>query len=327
LRAADTLVQDVPMPKAGPTAPDSSIFANLPVRRVTLGSGAEHMAVHIAGRLDTGRLPLICIPGYQRNMSDFSDFVPALHRALDIDWPIVLVDLRGRGRSAYRRRAEDYNTINDAHDLSMVARALGIEAAVFMGQGHGGQVIMTLAAERPSLIAVAVLVDAGPVTAPESLVRLRSNNDAISGMRGTAGVAIMLRRMQASDYPDASPEELDRLAQRTHLLEESGRARTLFDPALIERLRGFAPDDVLVPQWQLFDLLKNVPLLLIRTELTDQVPRRVFEEMMERRPDAASILLRRQGSPALLNGNDEADAIAAFMAETALPMPRTMKRA
>jgi len=294
---------------------------------VTLGSGAEHMAVHVAGRLDTGRLPLFCVPGYQRNMSDFGAFVPALHRALETDWPIVLVDLRGRGRSSYRRCADDYSTISDAHDLSMVTRALGIEAAVFMGQGHGGQVIMALAAERPSLIAVAILVDAGPVTAPESLVRLRSNSDAIAATRGAGGLAIMLRRMQASDYPDAKPEELDRLAQRTHLIDESGKARTLFDPALIERLRGLAPDDVLVPQWGLFDLLKRVPLLLIRSELTDQVPRSIFEEMVNRRSDASNIVLRRQGSPAPLNGDDEADAIAAFMAETALPMLRTQKRA
>ncbi|MEO8883822.1 MAG: alpha/beta hydrolase [Devosia sp.] len=315
------------MPKAGPITADSSVFAGLPVQRVTLGSGAEHVAVHIAGRLSTGRLPLICVPGYQRNMADFADFVPALHRALETDWPVVLVDLRGRGRSAYRRRADDYNTINDARDLSVVARALGIEAAIFMGQGHGGQVIMTLAAERPALIVVAILVDAGPVTAPESLVRLRSNSDAILGTRGAAGLAIMLRRMQASDYPDASPEELDRLAQRTHLLDESGRARTLFDPALIERLRGLAPDDVLVPQWQLFDLLKRVPLLLVRSELSDQLPRHIFEEMLERRADAASIVLRRQGSPALLNGDDEAGGIAAFIAEVTQPDTRTVRRA
>jgi hypothetical protein len=82
-----------------------------------------------------------------------------------------------------------------------------------------------------------------------------------------------------------------------------------------------------VPQWQLFDLLKRVPLLLIRTELTDQVPRAIFEAMVARRPDASNIILRRQGSPALLNGDDEADAIATFIAEAALPMPRTMKRA
>jgi len=315
------------MPKTGPITAESPVFVNLPVRHVTIGSGGEQMAVHVAGRLDMGRLPLICVPGYQRNMADFADFVPALHRALETDWPIVLVDLRGRGRSAYRRRADDYSTINDAHDLSMVARALGIEAAIFVGQGHGGQVIMALAAERPALIAVAILVDAGPVTAPESLVRLRSNNDAIRSTRGAAGLAIMLRRMQAADYPDAPPEELDRLAQRTHLLDESGRARTLFDPVLIERLRGFAPDDVLVPQWQLFDLLKRVPLLLIRSELTDQVPRRIFEEMLERRADAASIVLRRQGSPALLNGDDEAGGIAAFIAEATQADTPAVKRA
>ena len=51
--------------------------------------------VHVTGRLSQQHLPVVCIPGYQRNMSDFTGFVQGFGRA----WPLVLIDLPGRGRA------------------------------------------------------------------------------------------------------------------------------------------------------------------------------------------------------------------------------------
>ena len=50
--------------------PNLPVFANLPVRRVTIGPVEEQMAVHVAGRVASGRTPIICLPGYHRNMAD-----------------------------------------------------------------------------------------------------------------------------------------------------------------------------------------------------------------------------------------------------------------
>ena len=183
-----------------------------------------------AGWRPTAR-QLICVAGYHRNMADFADFVPLFHQLLRSDWPVVLVDLRGRGRSADRARAEDYTTTNDASDLAIVTTAIGAESAIFIGQGHGGQAVMALAAARPLLVAGAVLVDAGPVTSPPSLVRLRTNLTQIEAMRGLGGLRTMLRRMLSAEYPEASADALDRLIARTHALE-GNRARPLFDTAL-----------------------------------------------------------------------------------------------
>ena len=315
------------MSRARVISADYPAFAGLPESIVTVGNGNEQMAVHVAGRLGRDQAPLVCIPGYNRNMADFAEFVPLLRRLAATDFPVVLVDLLGRGRSADRRRSSGYSTVSEARDLEELARALGVETDVLLGQGHGGQVIMSLAAERPTLIAGAVLIDAGPAIAPASLVRLRSNCEAIAGLRGATGLTLMLRRMLAADYPDATPEHLDRLAARTHLINAGQRALPLFDPALIERLRDFAPDDVLVPQWQFLELLGRVPLMLLRTEFTDQLDWPILEEMMRRRPDAQSLSIARQGSPALLDRPDEVAPIAAFMDNLARPAERTTRRA
>jgi pimeloyl-ACP methyl ester carboxylesterase len=294
-------------------APLEPVFAGLPVRMITVGAGGEQLAVHVAGSFAEGRIPMICLPGYNRNMVDFAAFVPLLQRALGTDWPVVLVDLRGRGRSPNRRQGDHYNTIADAHDVSMLARALGIEAAIVLGQGHGGQVALALALERPELQAATILLDAGPVNPAASLVRLRGNAEAISSLRDVSGLTLMLRRMTGSNYPGVEPEELDALAARTHRIDASGRAIPRFDMRLIEQLRDFGHDDVLAPQWQLFDLLKRRPLMLVRTERTDQVLPEMFAEMQQRRPDAVVMEIGHEGSPSLLNRAEEAGAMAEFV--------------
>jgi len=299
----------------------------LPIRRITVGDGDEQLAVHVTGNFSDGRAALICIPGYVRNMADFAAFLPLIRRSLGADWPLVVVDLRGRGRSPSRRRAGDYTSLADARDVSMVARALGIEEAVIFGEGHGGQVAMAIAMERPGLIAATILLDAGPAIAPQGLVRLRNNAEAIDGLRGVTGLTLMLRRMTAADYPAATPEELDALAARTHRIEESGRATALFDGKLIENLHGFAHDDVMAPQWALFDLLKHRPLLLIRSQFTDQLTPQLFAEMQQRRPDALAMEFAGQGSPNQLNQAGEVAAVAEFARQAGSAARQSTRRA
>lgn len=300
----------MPRPRFIPA--EHSAFAGLPVQMVSVGAGDQQIAVYVSGRLSSDRLPVICVPGYQRNMSDFTEFVVYLQRAMGADWPVVLLDLRGRGRSSDRLVKTDYASPNDAHDLSVVANALGNEAGIFLGQGYGGQVIMALAVERPSVIAGAVLIDAGPVSDPHGLVRLHRNLSQVEGLRGP-GVRSMFRRMLSASYPGASEPRIDQLATRTHFLAKGGLARALFDAHLITMLEGFEQDDVLVAQWPMFSALANVPLLMLRTQLTDQLRREVFDEMLRRRRDAQGLMIAGQGSPALLDHPDEVGAIATFV--------------
>jgi len=292
--------------------PDLPIFANLPVRRVTIGPAEESMAVHVAGRMAPGRTPIVCVPGYQRNMADYADFIGNFHRQFGDDWPIVLVDLKGRGRSSDRTDKTLYVSTVDAHDLRQLCAALVIEQALFIGQGHGGQVLMALGAQQPTLIAATVLIDAGPMTDPRGLVRLRNNLRDLQGTRSEAGLRAMFRRMLQADYPGVHDRLLDALASRTHYFDGKGRLQALFDPHLLKMLDAFEHDDVLVAQWPLFGSLGNIPLMMMRTQLTEQLRRETFEEMMRRRRDADGYIIEGQGSPALLNTPDDVEPIAEF---------------
>lgn len=306
------------MAKPRPIPSDHKVFAALPVAMITVGEPREQMAVHVAGLLGGGRLPLVCLAGYHRNMADFADFV-RLMRQLDPEQAVVLVDLKGRGRSADRARRDRYSTTEDASDLAGVLRALAIERAVFVGQGHGGQVVMALAAQRPTLIAGTVLIDAGPVADVRGLVRLRTMLDDLEGVRSAQGLRAMLRRMLATEYPGLPEETLDGLSMRAHFIDKRNRAVRLFDSALVRLLDDFDFDDVLVAQWVLFDALAPAPLLMMRTQLTQQLRRETFDEMMRRRRDSEAYVIEGQGSPALLDNAEDVQPIAEFVRQIQRP--------
>lgn len=292
-------------------------FAALPVREITVGPARETMAFHVAGRHRDGQHTVVCVPGYQRNMSDFADFAGLYQRAAGEDWRVVLVDLKGRGRSADREDKSRYVTTEDARDLAQVCAALALQSAVFVGQGYGGQVVMALAAERPTLVAGTVLIDSGPVSDPRGLVRLRNNLKDLDGPRSEAGLRNMFRRMLGADYPGLPDALLDMLATRTHYLDKRGRVRPLFDPHLVKMLEKFEHDDVLMAQWPLFGALGVAPLMMMRTQLTDQLRRDVFEEMLRRRRDADGYVIEAQASPALLNTIEDVEPIAEFVRKLA----------
>jgi len=100
---------------------------------------------------------------------------------------------------------------------------------------------------------------------------------------------------------------------RSHFIDKRGRARPLYDKRLIEALASINFDDVLMAQWPLFDALTCAPLLLLRTQLTDQLRRETFDEMTRRRPDAVALTIAGQGSPALFDQREEIEAVADFV--------------
>jgi len=292
---------------------DLAAFSGMPVAQFAVGPAAEKMAVHISGPLPRGRVPLVCVAGLTRNMADFSGFIANFRRAFGEDWPIALVDLKGRGRSSDRSDKALYTSVNDAEDLAQVVAALAVEGAIFVGQSYGGQVIMALAASHPRLVLGTVLVDSGPVSDTRGLVRLRSNLRDLEGRRSEAGFRAMFRRMLATDYPALAEDRLDRLAGRSHFLDKRSRVHALFDTHFLKMLAEFEHDDILVPQWSFYDALKHAPLLLMRTQLTEQLRRETFEEMLRRRPDAAGFIIEGQGSPALFDTPEDVGPVAEFV--------------
>ncbi|WP_332714904.1 alpha/beta fold hydrolase [Pelagibacterium mangrovi] len=295
--------------------PEALILSDLPVRMVTCGWAGVQIAVHIHGTLTDETVPVICIPGYLRNMADFADLPAAVNQLPGTGFAFVLIDLPGRGRSSRNPRDLAYSTLQDADCVIDVLNALDIARAVLIGEGHGGQVAMLAAARHPTMPAGTVLVDSGPVADSRGLVRMRTNFRHLTELRGPSATRSALHKILGTDYPGETEARLDALAERVYVQGQRGRLEALFDSRLIEQLEQFEFDDVLEPQWRLFGALAHSPLMIVRTQLSDQLRRATFEEMVRLRPDAATLLISGQGSPALLDGAAERDALAQFLIE------------
>ncbi len=293
--------------------PQTPLFSDLPVRTIVCGAAHTRIAVHIHGEIADDVPPIVCLPGYVRNMSDFAALPRAINRLPDTGFAFILIDLPGRGRSSYLGKGARYSTLADADCVLDVMAALDVPRAVVAGEGHGGQVAMVIASRRPLAVAGTILIDAGPVTDPRGLVRTRNNFRHLAAVKSPAAASVALRKILSTDYPGESEVRLDGFAQRIYAQDERGKLRALFDSQLIEQLEQFEFDDVLEPQWPLFDTLSHAPLMIVRSQLTDQVRRATYDEMTHRRRDAATLVISDQGSPALLDDSAEHEAIAAFL--------------
>lgn len=291
---------------------DHPAFAAMPVRMMTAGPARMQLAVHVSGRLGNGPLPVVCLGGYTRNMLDFFDFIRSMRQAEDMKRGVAAIDLPGRGRSANLPPKSHYSTLADTDAAIEAITALGIGRCILVGQGHGGQVAMLVARKRPSLLGGVVLVDAGPVTDPRGIVRVRNNFKHVAALKSESAARDAARKIVSADYPGESEARLDELIARQYRLDARGRLHPLFDTQLIAQLEQFDFDDVLEPQWPLFDGLAGFPLMLVRTQLSDQLRRETFDEMARRRPDAARLVISGAGSPALLDGPEEVRAMVDF---------------
>lgn len=284
------------------------------VRLVTVGAAKRRVAVHFSGSLeDPRRTPLVCLPGLVRNAEDFAAITRHLGDMAAPDWPVLRLDLIGRGAATRELRGGHYSTIQDTTDALSAVWSLGVHRAIWLGENHGGQIIQMLAVSHPTTIAGAILVDSGPAIDVRGLVRLRNNLDYLADIRGEAAFFDAYRHILSVIYPLLSDSALDRLALRTHKIGKRGKVIPRFDMRIVRGLDMFENSDVLSPQWQMYDALGHAPLMIMRTELSDLLRVDVFEKMAARRNNAIRIDIPNEGSPALLDGPSEAGAIAGFV--------------
>ena len=239
---------------------DHPAFATLPVTPIQRSAPpARRWRCMSSGRLLIGRAPLVCVPGYQRNMTDFAEFRQLFRRSLGEDWPVVLVDLKGRGRSSdradksalhlHRRRADLIGGLRRAGD-----RGRGLP----VGQGYGGQVVDGARRRSgPNADRRDRADRRGPGLRPARAGAAAQQPQATStGCAARPASAPCSAACSPTDYPgDAGGDA--RRARRPHALPRQAGpgARPCSTPHLVKMLEAFEHDDVLVPQWPLFDAL------------------------------------------------------------------------
>ncbi len=224
---------------------------------------------------DTGKPPILCMPGLTRNARDFD----AVAARLAGRWRVIAIDFRGRGESAYAKDPMSYVPLTYVQDVEAMLAELGIGRFVAFGTSLGGIVTMLLAGLEPGRVAGALLNDIGPEIDTAGLARIRSYVGRAGVFPTWMHAARCVSETQGDVYPDWEIEDWLAMAKRLYRLNSSGRIVLDYDLKIAEPFRvlgGEAGPDM----WSALAALRDVPTLVVRGGRSDLLSATVADRMI-----------------------------------------------
>ena len=286
-------------PLASAQTTPAAAFAD---RSWTSGDGLKLHFRDYLGRSD--RPPLLCLPGLTRNARDFAD----LAQRLAGEWRVLCPDLRGRGDSAYAKDSASYNPVQYADDLELLLADQAIDRFVAIGTSLGGILTMLLAARRPDRIAGALLNDVGPDLNPVGLGRIRDYVGQARSYPTWMHAARAVEETQAQAFPDYQPSDWLAMAKRVMVLGGNGRIVFDYDMKIADVFAAPVSEPA-VDLWPALLALDELPVTLLRGELSDVLTADAHQQMALRLPGAEAVTVPRVGHAPML---DEPAAVAAL---------------
>ena len=248
------------------------------------------------------RPPIICIPGLTRNARDFE----SVAERLCTDWRVIVVELRGRGESAYARDPLTYAPLVYLQDLEALIQDLAIDRMVLFGTSLGGLLTMLLASAQRERIAAALINDIGPSIEESGLDRIRSHVGRSQTWPTWMHAARHFAEMQKDVYPRWNLEQWLAQAKRLCRLNQNGRIVLDYDMKIAEPFRlpgGEAGFDL----WKAFQCLDGIPLLVVKGERSDLLSDDTLSKMKARVPGMESVVIGNVGhTPTLTEVEAEA---------------------
>lgn len=253
-------------------------------------------------------IPVICLPGLTRNSCDFEDLAMLLSKRR----PVITTDLRGRGRSEHDPVRTNYHPAQYVADIWDLLDHLGISAVIVIGTSLGGWIAMIMAHERPAAVAAAVVNDIGPEIDPVGTQRIMASVGLLPPVSNWDEAIGQVRKHYEVAFPDWSESNWMRYAQGTYCQLAHGGLDIRLDRnvgvASREGVSGLRQDP-----WQLFDALRNIPLLVLRGELSDILAIETLEKMRKRKPDLTAVIVKNRGHAPYLDEPEAIDAIEKFL--------------
>jgi pimeloyl-ACP methyl ester carboxylesterase len=264
------------------------------------------------GRAD--RPVILCLPGLTRNARDFEGVAERLAG----EWRVVVVELRGRGESAYARDPMTYVPLTYLQDIERLIDELGLDEAIAFGTSLGGILTMLLASTGRHRLAAALLNDVGPEIEAGGLARIRGYVGKSVQYPTWMHAARALAEANGDVYPDYATLDWLAMAKRLHRLTSSGRIVLDYDMKIGEPFR--LPGNEAGPDmWRALAALADTPTLILRGETSDILGRTTAERMAETLEAAELVTVARTGHAPTLDEPEAVAAIDRLLARTLAP--------
>jgi len=278
-------------------------------------SGLHAIAYTEWGSPDASRVAL-CVHGLTRQGRDFDPLAVAL---VQRGYRVICPDLAGRGRSGWLRDPEDYVLTQYVSDMVTVLARSGAAEIDWVGTSLGGLTGMHLAAMAQAPIRRMVINDVGPFLPWQALSRIGTYLNKLPKSLPNWHAAEAYFREVLAPYGSLGDAEWLHLTKYSIERDPDGRYRLLVDPAISRSLRTVMFFNV--NMWNQWEAIR-CPVLVLRGEHSDLLPREVAEEMTRRGPRAKLVEFPACGhAPALMDHRQIGTVIHWLMQEEAAPSP------
>lgn len=262
------------------------------------------------GPQDSGRLPVLCLPGLTRNAKDFEP----LAERLGATRRVVCPDFRGRGRSQYAGDPLTYRPDVELDDTLLLLDALAIPKVAVIGTSRGGIVGMIMAAKAPERLAGLLLNDIGPRIDKAGLLRIRGYLGRDPELSSWSDAVVALKATNPG-FESLSAAAWERFARRV-FRDEMGRPRADYDARLAATFPSAADIDAgKVPElWALLPALAGVPVTVLRGVHSDLLSAATVTEMQAYLSHVTAVSVADRGHVPFLDEPESVVAVDALLA-------------
>ncbi|MGY6635887.1 MAG: alpha/beta fold hydrolase [Erythrobacter sp.] len=255
-------------------------------------------------------LPVLCLHGLTRNARDFAQ----LAEHLSAKRRVIVPEMRGRGMSDYSPNSDTYSPVTYVADVEKLLAEQGITRFLVVGTSMGGLMTMLMAHAAPGRMAAVVMNDIGPEVDPAGLSRISGYVGQGRSYPTWIHAARSLADVHGAAFPDYDLDMWLEMAKRTMVVTQNGRISFDYDMAIAEPFAK--PGNAAPPNlWLTFEALRDVPMLLVRGELSDLLSPDTVKQMQARNPALRLVTVPRVGHAPTLDEPEVVAAIDALFAE------------
>ncbi|MDE2423611.1 MAG: alpha/beta hydrolase [Betaproteobacteria bacterium] len=250
---------------------------------------------------------VIAVHGLTRNAHDFDFLAHYLSKAFHVVCP----DIVGRGDSEWLPNKTDYGYPLYLSDMATLIAKLNVESVNWIGTSMGGIIGMMLAAQRNTPIKKLIINDVGSHISAQSLLRL-SKYVGVDPEFNHLHEAEAYFRKTYNSFGPLTDEQWRHMTVNGVFKNKQGYYQLKYDPAIAN---VFNTKPIIDVDLSYFWLKINCPVLLIRGEESDLLPRSTVNWMKMTKPSLQVVEFAQCGHAPHLMSLEHVKVIENFLNE------------